>query len=258
MNRLDRLYALAEELRARAPRPVTARDLAERFEVSTRTVERDLLALQEAGVPIWSQTGPGGGYAVDPLTSLPPLNLTAAEATAIATALAAGGGLPFAEAGRSALRKLVAAMAAAQRDEARALAGRVHFVAAPSPAAVRASAPGDTPSGAPAPQDRAVRRVVEEAVAGGMAVEIEYADRNGEVTRRTVEPAGLLRGTRGWYLVGWCRLRSGGRAFRLDRIRSAALTQERVAPRPVEELVHDIPYPLEPLSLHHPPAGTSR
>ena len=52
MNRTDRLYALVEELRASAPRARSARRLAERFEVAVRTIQRDLLALQEAGVPI--------------------------------------------------------------------------------------------------------------------------------------------------------------------------------------------------------------
>ena len=52
MNRTDRLYALVEELRAVAPRPRSARQLAQRYEVSTRTIERDILALQESGVPI--------------------------------------------------------------------------------------------------------------------------------------------------------------------------------------------------------------
>src|ERR1700754_4136008 len=106
MNRTDRLYALVEELRARAPRLVRVHELAERFEVSTRTVERDLLALQEAGVPIWAQPGPGGGFGVNVEATLPPLNLTAAEAAAIATALAATRAMPFVEAGHSALRKL--------------------------------------------------------------------------------------------------------------------------------------------------------
>src|ERR1700731_1458394 len=95
MNRTDRLYALVEELRSRAPGMMRAAELAKHFEVSTRTVERDLLALQEAGVPIWAQPGPGGGYGLNVDTTLPPLNLTAAEAVAIATALAATRAMPF-------------------------------------------------------------------------------------------------------------------------------------------------------------------
>src|SRR3954454_19503715 len=118
MNRTDRLYALVEELRSRAPRLVRAAELAEHFGVSTRTVERDLLGLQEAGVPIWAQPGPGGGYSLNVETTLPPLNLTPAEAAAIATALAAARAMPFAEAGRSALLKLAGVMAAGSKDSA--------------------------------------------------------------------------------------------------------------------------------------------
>ena len=66
MNRTDRLYAIVEELRAAAPRSRTVAQLAERFEVTSRTMHRDLLALQTAGVPCWSQPGPGGGYTIDP------------------------------------------------------------------------------------------------------------------------------------------------------------------------------------------------
>jgi predicted DNA-binding transcriptional regulator YafY len=111
VNRTDRLYALVEELRAVAPRLRRSAQLAARFEVSVRTIERDLLALQVAGVPIWAQPGPGGGYAVDPAHTLPPVNFTAAEATAIATALATPGATPLPQAARTALQKLVAAMA---------------------------------------------------------------------------------------------------------------------------------------------------
>ena len=74
MNRTDRLYALVEELRAVAPRPRSARQLAERYEVSARTVERDILALQESGVPVYAETGRRGGYVIDKTVTLPPLN----------------------------------------------------------------------------------------------------------------------------------------------------------------------------------------
>jgi len=115
VNRSDRLYALVEELRSRAPRMVRAIELARRFEVTTRTIERDLLALQEAGVPIWAQPGPGGGYSLNVEATLPPLNLTPAETAAIATALTATRAMPFAQAGHSALAKLTGVMAAAPK-----------------------------------------------------------------------------------------------------------------------------------------------
>src|ERR1035441_1335002 len=65
VNRANRLYALVEEPRAVAPRPRSARWLAGRFEVSVRTVERDISALQQSGVPIYAQPGRTGGYCLD-------------------------------------------------------------------------------------------------------------------------------------------------------------------------------------------------
>jgi len=105
--------------------------LAQHFEVSTRTIERDLHALQEAGVPIWAQPGPGGGYGLNVETTLPPLNLTPAEAAALAMALAALGAMPLAEAGRSALKKLTAVMAAGSRDTAAQLLTQIRVVQGP-------------------------------------------------------------------------------------------------------------------------------
>src|SRR6185437_9660224 len=131
MNRTDRLYALVEELRARAPRTMRAAELARRFEVSVRTVERDLLALQEAGVPIWSQPGPGGGYGLNVETTLPPLNFTPTEAAAIATALAATRAMPFPEAGRSALNKRAGVMSAAPKDTAARILSRIRVIPGP-------------------------------------------------------------------------------------------------------------------------------
>src|SRR5688500_7929366 len=164
MNRTDRLYAIVEELRARAPRSLRASDLAERFEVSARTIERDILALQEAGVPIWSQRGPRGGYALDPRRTLPPLNLTAEEAVALATALAASGPMPFADAIRSARMKLGAVMASSEATQAEQIAGRIRV--APPP-------------------DRAqeAMRAVEEAVMRRVVVALRYEDRNGTDTQ---------------------------------------------------------------------------
>ncbi|MEU2923476.1 HTH domain-containing protein [Streptomyces sp. NPDC007251] len=76
MNRTARLYALVEELRAAAPRPLTVAALASRFEISTRTVQRDLQALLETGVPVRTTPGRGGGWSIDPAMTLPPMHFT--------------------------------------------------------------------------------------------------------------------------------------------------------------------------------------
>ena len=133
MNRTDRLYALVEELRAVAPRSRSARQLAGRYEVSTRTIERDILALQESGVPIYAGTGRRGGYAIDKTLTLPPLNFTAAEMVAIAVSLAREEHTPFAAATRSALRKVLATASAAQTAEAGELMDRVRLIGAARP-----------------------------------------------------------------------------------------------------------------------------
>ncbi|MFI7427286.1 helix-turn-helix transcriptional regulator [Micromonospora sp. NPDC049836] len=229
MNRTDRLYALVEELRAVSPRPRSARWLAQRFEVSSRTVERDITALQQAGVPIWAEPGRTGGYVVDRARTLPPVNLSPGEAVAMAVALHRLAGTPFALAAGAALRKLVAVMPPADVAEAHRLAGRVHLIdrgpAGPVPAAVA------------------------DAVAAGRVLRLRYADRGGSDSLRDVEPLAYLGNPTHWYLVAWCRLRDGVRCFRTDRIVSVRPLAEPVT-RELRPEDIDIPRDrVRPLSL---------
>lgn len=220
MNRTDRLYAIVEELRAVAPRPRSAHWLADRFEVSARTIERDIGALQQAGVPLYAEPGRTGGYVVDVRTTLPPLNVTAAESAAIALALDGYTG-PYGAQARTALGKVLTAMSGAQARAAQELAGRVRLIA-----------------GAEAPRGRPpAASVIEEAVARHRVVRLSYVDKTGEVTRRDVEPVSLVGSTRHWYLIGWCRLRGAARAFRLDRVERAVLTGAEAPPRRFDEVV---------------------
>lgn len=212
MGRSDRLYALVEELRARAPRIVPRHELAARLEVSARTIERDILTLQQAGVPIWTQRGRFGGYAIEQSTTLPPLNFEATEAVAVMAALSVLPNHPFAAAGRRAQQKLLAAMRGADVDKAQELAARIRTV---------------SPHG-PGPDGEVVGSI-ERAVVGRRVVELVYGDRKGTSTTRTVEAHGLHLTSRAGYLIGWCRLRDAGRAFRLDRIEKAVVSDE-VAP----------------------------
>jgi predicted DNA-binding transcriptional regulator YafY len=218
VNRTDRLYALVEELRACAPRRRSARELASLYEVSARTIERDIGALQQAGVPIYADAGRSGGYTVDKSLTLPPLNFTPAEAVAVAVALAQAGVGPFEGAARSAVRKIVAAMSGPDVIAARDLAGRVRLL---EPAA---------------PQTVPVPSVIEQAIVARRVLWICYLDRDGNLTERDVEPVVFMAGRSGWYLVGWCRVRDAARCFRVDRIQQAEVTGLTAAPRAFEEI----------------------
>lgn len=218
MNRTARLYALVEELRAVAPRPLTVAALAARFEVSTRTVQRDLQALMEAGVPVRTTPGRGGGWSVDPEMTLPPIHFTADEASALAVALAAtDGSAPYAGAARTAAQKIAASMTGPASAAAQELAARI--VTLPSPTA------------------SAVRAAVERALTTDTVLRLSYIDAAGRESDRAVEPAGLLTAGGRWYLIAWCRTRQAGRGFRLDRITAAAPTPEQAQPHDLTELL---------------------
>jgi predicted DNA-binding transcriptional regulator YafY len=256
VNRTDRLYALVEELRAVAPRPRSARQLAGRYEISTRTIERDILALQESGVPIYAVAGRCGGYVIDRARTLPPVNFTAAEMVAIAVALAGAESTPFAAAMRSALRKVLAVAPAAQTAEAAQLMDRIRLIGTGRPddggppppdaagqdatgGATPAPAAGGVPGGGPV--GAAVPLAIQEAIIARHVLVLDYQDRRGVVTSREVEPVAFA-GTRAhWYLVAWCRLREGARAFRLDRVHAAVDTGEPAPHRSYGDLDVDIP-----------------
>jgi predicted DNA-binding transcriptional regulator YafY len=222
VNRTDRLYALVEELRAASPRRRSARWLAGRFEVSVRTVERDLSALQQAGVPIWADTGRAGGYTLDPAATLGPMSFTPDEALAVVVGLGALGRGPFRQSAGSALRKLLAVMPAGDAGRATAVAGRVRLL--------------EPEAGAPVPAAFGV------ALRGDRVVRLVYRARDGAETLREVEPLGSIGKGGDWYLVAWCRLRGGVRAFRGDRMVSVELTDEHPQPRELRWEDLDIPF----------------
>lgn len=232
MNKTERMYALVEELRAVAPRPRSASWLAARFEVSVRTIERDLSALQQAGVPLWASTGRRGGYAVDTAMTLPPLNFTPSEAAALVAALAVAGPIPLAAAARSGLAKISAAMSAPDRDRTAELVRRI---------LVRGPDPGERAA--------ATAATVVSALAERRVLQIDYRDKHDTGTLRTVEPAGFVCLEERWYLVAWCRLRAAYRVFRLERIRAATVCLEPVPPRPPLDQDCDLPPGLSELTI---------
>src|SRR5262245_50098912 len=198
------MYAVVEELRAAGKRGRTARQLAAHFEVSVRTIERDLSALGQAGVPLATRHGRTGGFTLDRSMSLPPLNFTAREAAAVAVALSRTEHVLFARDVRSALQKIVAAMPDRAVAEARPTAEKVRLLVQPSPQ-----------------PDAEIAETIWRAVRDDESLRIRYIDVGGLETEREVEPQHVVVGPNGSYLTAWCHLRRDDRVFRLDRLTRA-------------------------------------
>ena len=185
--------------------------------MTTRTIKRDLAALQAAGLPLWGRPGPGGGYGLAESATRPPVNFSPAQALALCAAVAAAAQAPFADAATAATRKVLDALDSGARGRAVELTQRVWVDVGP-----------------PAP--RRVLAAVEHGLTHQVTVNLTYLDHRGAVTRREVEPM-IVALTRGrWWLVGWCRLRSDIRWFELARIRAAASTRRRCSGRTAADI----------------------
>lgn len=216
VNRTDRLYALREELRRAGAAGRSAERLAQEFEVSVRTVKRDISALQQGGFPVWARPGPGGGYVVDANVTLPPVNLTDAEASGLAAAVAAHRGQPFEHHARAALLKVLDVMDTQARRRAAALADRV-WIDQPAPARARSL------------------RAVEQALRDQTVLGVTYRDRGVDASHsREVDPVLLAHTRDRWYLVGRCRAQDEIVWIEVDRITSARALSTPADPVPVQ------------------------
>lgn len=217
MKRAERLHALSEVLRRSGPRGVSAERLANEFEVSVRTVKRDLDALEASGAPVWSRPGPGGGYGLAAGASLPPVSLSPAQAVALMAAVSAAPDAPYADLAAAGVRKILDVLDPRTRQRADELANRVWVNAPPSPS-------------------RSIRSALEEAMAEQRVVRIRYTSRGGTSTIRAVEPV-LFASTNGqWYVIGWCRLRDAVRWFSVSRIEQATVTRTACSGHTIDEV----------------------
>jgi len=208
MRRADRLFDIIQSLRT-ATQPVTAAALAERLEVTVRTIYRDIAALQGSRVPI--EGAPGLGYAMRRGFDLPPLMFTAEEADAIAVGVRLLRRLRDAKlqrAAESVLAKLTVVVPAPLQS---------HLVSAP----VYVS-DGSTPT--PHGIDPADLR---QAIHQARKVAITYIDENGRRTRRTIRPVAMAYYVDVTLLGSWCELRNDFRNFRVDRILGAEFLEDR-------------------------------
>lgn len=217
MNRTERLHSLTESLRRAGTRGRTAQQLADEFEVTARTIKRDLVALEAGGLPVWGRTGPGGGYGLTEISSLPPVNLTAAQALALGAAVSSSAQAPFSDSARAAIRKILDVLDPVARRRAAELAKRVWVDVGPAPR-------------------RRVMSVLEQAIVDQITVNLTYTDAKGQGTQREVEPMIFaLTGGR-WMLIAWCRLRDDIRWFALSRIDHATATRTPCAGHHIDEI----------------------
>lgn len=204
-------------LRRSGTQGVSAERLAREFEVSVRTVKRDLDALENSGAPIWSRPGPGGGYGLTKGASLPPVSLSPAQAVALMAAVSAAADAPYADLAAAGVRKIMDVLDPRTRVRADELARRVWVNAFPS-------------------SSRAIRSAMEEAMAVQRVLRIRYTSRDGTMTTRDIEPV-LFASTGGrWYLVGWCLLRDAMRWFAVPRIERATVTKTACSGHTIQEV----------------------
>jgi predicted DNA-binding transcriptional regulator YafY len=203
MSRTERLFALTEYLRGRRT-GVTAETLAERFDVTVRTIYRDLDTLRAASLPIGAERGRGGGYALDRSYSLPPVNFTAREAAllvalgrfAIEMRL-----LPFAETLETALDKVRAALSTSAQRELLTRLSELSFHGVPG-----------------LPIKKPVRVALERAWFEQRPLRIVYVDGNFIEKSRTIRIVGVMMERRETRLDAVDLESDERRHFRLDRI----------------------------------------
>lgn len=200
MRRADRLFQIVQYLRG--GRLTTARDLAERLEVSERTIYRDVADLIGSGVPIEGEAGVG--YVMRAGYDLPPLMFTQDEIVALvagARLIRAWGGMAMASAAEEALIKINAVLP----DAARAQSEQVQIHAFNISSEL----------------SEEVRKRLDEIEAATSAREllhIHYQREDGASSERVLRPLGLFFWGRAWTLVAWCELRQDFRSFRVDRM----------------------------------------
>ena len=211
MRRADRLFRIAQFLRR--SRLLTARKLAEKLQVSERTIYRDVRDLQLSGMPIEGEAGVG--YTLRQDFDLPPLMFTRKELTALvlgARLVQAWGGAENVAAAQSAL-------------------GRIEAVLPPELQAELDSILLFAPGHQLAKHLRERLDVLHDACLQHRAITFRYTREDGAGSRREARPLGLAFWSGVWTLAAWCELRNDFRNFRIDRMADMKVAPEPFTPR---------------------------
>jgi predicted DNA-binding transcriptional regulator YafY len=219
MDTAERLLALLALLQRRLD--WSADDLADRLNVTTRTIRRDVTRLRSYGYPVEAFAGHGGGYQLGRGGRLPPLLLGDDESLAVALGLRLCSFTALAgidDAAVSALGKIEQLLPLRLRERLDHL-DAVAIVGAHGRTADQGTA------------DRRAFTTLARAAASRLGIEFDYTDQHGNRRRRHVEPVRLVHARAHWYLVGYDLHRDDWRTFRLDRLTKLDVTAQRFAER---------------------------
>lgn len=204
MNRLDRVTAILIQLQSK--RIVKAQDIADRFNISLRTVYRDIRTLEEAGIPLVGETGVG--YSIMDGYRLPPVMFTMEEATAFLTAEKLVEKLTDVstdESFKSAMYKVRAVLRSAEKDHLEVMDNHIEVL--------------DNPWAPKEKGGSGSLQTILKSISNRQVLTITYfANHSQETTSRNIEPVGVFYLGANWYLIAFCQLRNDYRNFRTDRI----------------------------------------
>ncbi|WP_070138177.1 helix-turn-helix transcriptional regulator [Crocinitomix algicola] len=218
MQRLSRLTLILIQLQSK--KIIVAKEIAERFEISLRTVYRDINTLQDAGVPIGSENGKG--YFLVEGYHLPPIMLNEKEVSTLVSAqkfIQNQGDTSLKKDFDSLLIKIKSTLKTDQKDYFEKLAERI----APSHLKTfyRSNSLSD----------------LKKAILKNLLVEIEYhALHTDEISNRKIQPLGLYFSSSAWILISFCTIKKAYREFRLDRILNYEITNSHFTNRPKFDL----------------------
>lgn len=199
MKKMSRLIAILTSLQSRSV--LTAQQMAHHYEVSIRTIYRDIKSLEEAGLPIGTEAG--GGYFLTDGYRLPPLMISEMEAFSILSAekiIRRQGDHSLQQEFHSLSEKVRALLPPSQRAQMQVLDAKI--------------APSSPLSG---PESSTLSRI-EKAIGDLKCLDLKYRSSSGAYSERRINPLALYFTVDSWIVVAWCHVREEEREFRLDRI----------------------------------------
>lgn len=203
MRKLDRLFEIVQLLRGKRLR--TAKYIAEKLEISVRTVYRDINSLVASGVPIEGERGVG--YVIFQSLEIPPLKFTELEYKALEFGI-----------------KMVGALA----DENLFSAANEAFIKIKDALSTNVSEKIDPIAYIYFQIDEETRKnigILRDGIKGNFKTQITYSNEGGKITERLIRPLGIECWGKIWTITSWCELRDDFRVFRIDRIRNCNITK---------------------------------